>query len=93
MCACTMCVRVNARVGEGMVGELHVGGVCAACEVYGLIVVCAGAGSTMCVGDVCAGDACIVFISLLNVLFTFENRGISSSFRYRSESCWLYYKK
>ena len=51
MCACTMCVRVNARVGEGMVGELHVGGVCAACEVYGLIVVCAGAGSTVRAGD------------------------------------------
>ena len=67
MCACTMCVCVNVHVVEGTVGELHAEGACVVCEVYGAIVMYVGAGSTVHVGDMCAGDThvCFVFIILL----------------------------
>ena len=90
-CGCTMCVCVNACVGEGAVGVVHVGSVCVACEVYGAIVMCMSAGSTVCVGDV---RACFVFICicLVSILITLMNRGISFSARYRNLSLMLCYK-
>ena len=90
-CGCTMCVCVNACVGEGTVGVVHVGSVCVACEVYGAIVMCMSAGSTVCVGDV---RACFVFICicLVSILITLMNRGISFSARYRNLSLMLCYK-